>query len=563
VRRVGRIRLEMPVLRVSIAIGAALALADASVVTLALPPMLDDLDTTVEGVAAVIGVYTLVLAALLPVASWVRRRTSDAVLGAAGFGAFALAGALCSLPEGLGEMLAFRALQATGAAAALVAAFALLRGGRLWTTAAVFGTAVGPALGGALTQAFDWRAIFLAQVPLALAAAAASLAARETGVASEAAPARDARSLVARAGGAGALVALAGLSAALTAVLFLLVLLLVSGWSLEPLIAAAAVSVLPVAAFAGARIRAPAAVRASAGCALAGAGVLALAVLPDAAPGWIVAPQALAGVGMGMALPALAGGLLPERTPGQAAWLLSVRHAGITLALVAIAPVVAAQLDGAVADVRERGAALMLDARLPPLEKIELAGPLVADLDPVNPRDALRDALDAQAPRFAGDPERRREYAELTERADETLVAGIEDAFRIAFVIAGALALAGAFAVLPRESRSRTVALAATAAALALPALHAVARPELAPEPVAIADPCSPRELPRTGGIDGLVQDAALAALDRAACRFGSSREELALALADEDEARAYRAAHGVDPRSADGLLELLGISLG
>jgi MFS family permease len=586
----------MAVLRALIAIGVALALADASVVTLALPPMLDDLDTTVEGVAAVIGVYTVVLAALLPVAAWSRRRISDAALGAAGFGVFALAGALCSLPEQLAELLAFRALQAAGAAAALVAGFSLLRGGRIWTTAAVFGTAVGPALGGALTQAFDWRAIFLFQVPVALLAAAASFAAgrsdeslgvrgaftaldqgagargapvkaREQRARARAAavtsPAQDARSLFAHAGSAGAVIALAGLSAALTAVLFLLVLLLVSGWSLEPLAAAAAVSVLPAAAFGGARIRAPASVRASAGCALVGGGVLALAVLPDAAPGWIVAPQLLAGVGMGMALPALAGRLLPERTPGQAAWLLSIRHAGISLALLLIAPIAAAQLDGAVADVRERGAALMLDARLPPLDKIELAGPLVADLDPVNPRDSLRDALDAQAPRFADDPEQRREYAELTERADETLVAGIEDAFRVAFVIAGALAFAGAFAVLPRDARSRTIALAATAAALALPALHAVARPQLAPAAVAIADPCVPRDLPGTGGIDGLVQDAALMALDRAACRFGSSREELALALADEDDARAYRAEHGVDPRSTQGLLNILGINLG
>src|SRR5215207_406998 len=561
----------MPVLRALIAVGVALALADASVVTLALPPMLDDLETTVEGVAAVIGVYTVVLAALLPAASRLRRRWSDAALGAAGFGVFALAGTLCSLPDGLPAMLAFRALQAAGAAVALVAGFALLRGGRLWTTAAVFGTAAGPALGGALTQAFDWRAIFVAQVPLALAAAVACAAAARASPAGAAgvvagargAPLQDARSLIAPAGGAGALVALAGLSAALTAVLFLLVLLLVSGWSLEPLTAAAVVSVLPAAALAGARIRAPAALRASAGCALVGAGVLALAVLPGAAAGWVVAPQVLAGVGMGMALPALAGELLPERTPGQAAWLLAVRHAGITLALVLIAPIAAAQLDGAVADVRERGAALMLDARLPPLDKIELAGPLVADLDPVDPRDALREALDAQAPRFAGDPRQRREYAELTERADETLVAGVEGAFRVAFVIAGALALAGAFTVLPRESRSRTLAVAAMVAALALPVLHAVARPELAPALVQIADPCAPRDLPGTGGVDGLLQDAALTALDRAACRFGSSREQLALALADEDDARAYRAAHGVDPRSTDGLLDILGISLG
>ena len=76
-----------------------------------------------------------------------------------------------------------------------------------------------------------------------------------------------------------------------------------------------------------------------------------------------------------------------------------------------LAPVAAAQLDDAVFDTQERGAALILDARLPPLEKIELAGPLVADLDPADPRDGLRRALDAQAGRFADDPEEAKEYA--------------------------------------------------------------------------------------------------------------------------------------------------------
>jgi hypothetical protein len=80
---------------------------------------------------------------------------------------------------------------------------------------------------------------------------------------------------------------------------------------------------------------------------------------------------------------------------------------------------------------------------------------------------------------------------------------------------------------------------------------------------VIIADPCEPRALPATGGLDGFVQDVALVALDRAACRHGASREELALALADEEAARSYRREHGVDPASAGGLLELLGVELG
>ena len=89
-------------------------------------------------------------------------------------------------------------------------------------------------------------------------------------------------------------------------------------------------------------------------------------------------------------------------------------------------------------------------------------------------------------------------------------------------------------------------------------------QPQVAPEPVVIADPCRTRALPDTGGIDRLPAGRARSsALDGAACRFGSSREELALALADERDARAYQAKYGVDPRSTRGLLDVLGINLG
>ena len=48
--------------RALVAIAAALALADASIVALALPPILVEFDTTITGAAAIIGVYALVLA---------------------------------------------------------------------------------------------------------------------------------------------------------------------------------------------------------------------------------------------------------------------------------------------------------------------------------------------------------------------------------------------------------------------------------------------------------------------------------------------------------------------
>jgi hypothetical protein len=78
------------------------------------------------------------------------------------------------------------------------------------------------------------------------------------------------------------------------------------------------------------------------------------------------------------------------------------------------------------------------------------------------------------------------------------------------------------------------------------------------PASVPIHDPCEPRQLPDLGGFDGLLQDGALVLLDRAACQFGSSREELALALVDPGCARAYERDHGVQPGDVGSLLTAL-----
>lgn len=593
--------------RALIAAASGLVLADAAVVTLALPPILLELDTTVEGVAAVIAVYTGVLALALPLAAALHGRAT----GPAGALLFTAASIGCASAESLEWLLAMRSLQALGGAALLTAAFDTLDGGgegrRLWIGAAVAGTAAGPALGGLLTELFDWQAIFIAQAPVALAAAPALLTAPLATVREHLEVAR--RDLLAA-------LALTLLSGALTAVVFLLVLLLISGWSVEPLAAAAAVSVLPVAAVAGSFLRAPAATRAVAGCLLVAGGIACLALLPEASALWTIVPQLLAGVGMGMAFPALAGELLPERTRGQAAALLSLRHAGITLALVALAPIVAAELDEQVELARERGTAVVLDAALPPTDKIALAPRLFAEIETEDPRDALARAvarerrlvgrgdrdllsrleelegqlgggsggllgeleeleeryggglLDELNERLGGSAspgELRSELDALADELDEIVLAAVDAAFSPAFAITGGMALLAALVLLPGRRRGPPAGsggalqpgaiVAAVAVALAVPAAYALARTELEPEPVEIADPCEERERDSVGGVEGAAEDVALDALDRAACEFGSSREELVLALFDERSRRAYEREHGVNPRSLEELL--------
>ena len=77
--------------------------------------------------------------------------------------------------------------------------------------------------------------------------------------------------------------------------------------------------------------------------------------------------------------------------------------------------------------------------------------------------------------------------------------------------------------------------------------------------PPEIQDPCHPhRTPPKTGGITGFLQDQALKLLDSTACKLGSSREELVLAIADEAEAKRFEREHGVDPRTAAGILSAL-----
>jgi hypothetical protein len=551
--------------RACIAIAAGIALADASIVTLGLPSILVELDATVEGVALVLGVYTAVLALTLLPAAALCRRFGDARVGAAGFALFLAASLGCGASNSLGLLLALRGVQALGAAGGLVAAFALLDGGRqghgrrMWVAASVFGIAVGPALGGALTQAFSWRAIFLAQAPIVLPGLLVALQVART----EPTGARDATRATSPLPWRPA-VALALLSASLTAVIFLVVLLLVSGWSIEPLAAALAVSVLPIAAIASSRLPGDPETKAIAGCLLVAGGVGCLALLPGASAWWTVVPQVLAGAGMGIALPALSGELIPERTRQDTARLLSIRHAGIAVALAVLAPLISSNLDSTIDTARLQGTAAVLDAKLPPEKKIEIAPDLFGSVSTEDPRGELQKEIDKAQSGLEGDE--AAEMRHLGDRLDDVVTGAVRSAFRPTFIVTSGLALLAALILLTgalgvaRALSRRAVAMAAIAALVAAGG-YGIAYGRSTRETVKIADPCQDRDLPDVGGITGALQNASLEALDRAACRFGSSREELLLALFDDRLQKKFEEEHGVDPRSALSLIQgILGL---
>jgi MFS family permease len=422
-----------------LALAVGLVLADSSVVTLGLPDVLDAFDATPPSVAWVLTGYNLVLAvSALPAAALVRRGSAPSI-AVAGLAVFAAASLACALAPSLGFLVAARCVQGLGGAAVACAALGLLgsatgsraRAVAVWSAAGALGAAVGPALGGFLTEALSWESIFFVQVPVALAC----LVAIRGAAAPLAEPATSTRPDVRH------LVALAFVGAGLTAALFLLVLLLIAGWRLSPIAAALTVSVMPLAALLGGRLAGGSlGTRAGAGAVLLAGGLAALGLLPGAGVAWTLLPQVLAGTGLGLTLGSLTQAALTGRTPliVHGGWTLTARHAGVVAALALLTPMFNADLEEQEERATEAVLARLLDSRLEPTTKFSVGLRLAGELD-----SATNEVPDV-APAFAGISPSPGEAAELTAlRRDvaDQLDRAATTAFERSFLVAALLSL--------------------------------------------------------------------------------------------------------------------------
>lgn len=422
--------------RALVGLGIGLALADSSVVTLALPDILRQFDVEIPQVAWVLTSYNLGLAlAAVPAAYAARRRPVPAFV--AGTLVFAAASLACALAPSFGVLVGARCVQAVGGALLVCAALDLLteiegndeRAVRTWASAGVLGAALGPALGGILTETLGWESIFLAQAPLALLTLVAV-------------PRLRVRPLVVPAGrpNVPANLALLLVSGALTAALFLLVLLLVDGWRIEPAVAGLIVTVMPVAAITTAAFAqriGNTATRAAAGVILITGGLAALGVLPGSAWWWTLMPQVLVGAGLGLALSALTERALHGRSPQavHGGWTIAARHAGVVLGLLLLTPVFTSALDRNEDRALRAGAAAVLDSSIPSLEKLAVAQDVLAIV-----RAADREVPDVRQA-FADRPDDP-EYRTLEERLVSELDRAVTAAFSRPFLLAALLALA-------------------------------------------------------------------------------------------------------------------------
>ncbi len=251
-------------------------------------------------------------------------------------------------------------------------------------------------------------------------------------------------------------VALLLVSGALVAALFLLVLLLINGWRLDPLAAGAVLTVMPLAAIAAIRLAAPRITpswaRAASGVILISGGLAALGWLPEAGPAWTVPPQLAIGAGLGLALSALTERALAGRSSQavHGGWTLAARHAGVVLGLLLLTPIFVADLDRNEDDALSAGTAAVLDSRIPPLDKLKVARNVLVSVD-----DARAEARVPDIAEVVGEDDDP-ELADLAASLQDQLDRAATNACSRSFLVA---ALLGLLALIPILIRRREVSV--------------------------------------------------------------------------------------------------------
>ena len=161
-------------------LGSGLAFIDSSAVNLTLPVIQQQLGGGVEAAQWIMNAYALLLSALVLAGGAAADHYGRKRVFVAGVAVFTVASAACGLAPSLPLLIAARAVQGAGAALLTPASLALLGAayeakGRgqavgIWAGASGLTSAVGPVLGGWLTQAISWRAVFFINLPVAAVA---------------------------------------------------------------------------------------------------------------------------------------------------------------------------------------------------------------------------------------------------------------------------------------------------------------------------------------------------------------------------------------------------------
>lgn len=159
-----------------IMLGTFMAILDSSIVNVALPHMMSTFGVDREQIEWVATGFMLASAVVMPLVGWLTNRISYKALYLGSLLVFTLASAVCAMAWSYESLIVARILQALGGGAILPIGMAIVaelfepheRGKALgiWGMGIMAGPAIGPTLGGYLTDAFSWRTIFSVNLPV-------------------------------------------------------------------------------------------------------------------------------------------------------------------------------------------------------------------------------------------------------------------------------------------------------------------------------------------------------------------------------------------------------------
>jgi EmrB/QacA subfamily drug resistance transporter len=160
-------------------LGSAMPFIDSTAVNVSLPVIQHELHATTGQTQWVIESYSLFLSALILLGGALGDLYGRRLIFGIGIMIFAVASVGCALSPNIDVLIAARCVQGIGGALATPGSLAMISAaydaqarGRaigLWSGFSALTSAVGPVIGGWLTQNFSWRYVFVINVPLAIA----------------------------------------------------------------------------------------------------------------------------------------------------------------------------------------------------------------------------------------------------------------------------------------------------------------------------------------------------------------------------------------------------------
>src|SRR5215212_7739899 len=171
--------------RIIVTIGVMMAVLlqvlDTTIANVALPHMQASLSATQDTINWVLTSYIVASAIALPISGWLADKVGRKRLLLISVVVFTAASVLCAIATSLGEMVLFRALQGVGGAFIVPLAQATLfdinprekhsQAMALFGGGVMIGPILGPVLGGWLTDSYNWRWVFLVNLPVGVVCA--------------------------------------------------------------------------------------------------------------------------------------------------------------------------------------------------------------------------------------------------------------------------------------------------------------------------------------------------------------------------------------------------------